>query len=263
MNKLLTALIGIMLVILCVSVGYRVFNKTENTEEVINKEPEIQATIEPTQSTEPTVAPVETSLPTSTPVVEANDDRFTNTDSLLILVNKTHPISETYEPKDLVKPNVKSNKTGLSLRKEAAEALETMFNAALNDNITLVLGSSYRSYNYQQTLFTNYSKRDGEEAANKYSARAGTSEHQTGLACDISDAAGAHYLKQSFKDTAEGMWLKDNAHRFGFILRFPLGKEDITGYMFEPWHFRYVGVEEAQKIVDSGLTLEEFYNFTN
>ena len=86
MNKLLTALIGIMLVILCVSVGYRVFNKTENTEEVINKEPEIQATIEPTQSSESTVAPVETPLPTSTPVVEANDDRFTNTDSLLILV---------------------------------------------------------------------------------------------------------------------------------------------------------------------------------
>ena len=221
------------------------------------------------------VKPIDTEIPADTDIIDNStiedneimepekiydNDVFTDLNSILLLVNKTHPLPKDYVPSDLVKPNVKSNKSGLSLRKEATLALEKMFEGALEDNITLVLGSSYRSYSYQTTLYNNYVAKDGEEKANRYSAKPGTSEHQTGLAVDISDASGANYLKRSFKDTSEGIWLKENAHLYGFILRYAEEKEEITGYMFEPWHFRYVGIEEATKIYESNLTFEEYYN---
>ncbi|MEF9893516.1 M15 family metallopeptidase [Anaerorhabdus sp.] len=209
----------------------------------------------------PITTPNSTPSPTPTPTPVSLD--HTSYDSIYVIINKTHPLPEDYEPTDLVVPNVKATKDGLTMRKEAAEALEVMFNAAKEEGHTLIFGSGYRSYSTQERLFNNYVARDGEDAANRYSARPGQSEHQTGLAADIGDGSLANWLKNSFKDTPEGIWLKENSYKYGFVLRFMDGKEDITGYMFEPWHFRYVGVEEAQKIVDSGLTLEEFYNFTN
>ncbi len=251
MNKLIVSIIVLLLILLALGLGYRFFNDDLNkTDEIIEDIPIKEEIIEPTIEPEPTVEPVNT----------INTDMFYDLDSILILVNKKHDLPSDYEPNDLVKPNVKSNKSGLSLRQEAALAIEEMFNKALEDDITLVLGSSYRSYSYQSKLYNNYVAKDGEEKANKYSAKPGQSEHQTGLAADISDASGSNYLKQSFKDTPEGIWLKDNAHNFGFILRYPEGKEEITGYMFEPWHFRYVGIEEATKIYNSNLTFEEYYN---
>lgn len=185
---------------------------------------------------------------------------FISLDSIYLLANKTHPLPSDYEPSDLVVPNVKATKQNIQLRQEAAAALEEMFNAALQDNITLILGSAYRSYDYQANLFSRYVKKDGEKKAATYSSRPGQSEHQTGLAADISDAAGNYFLKQSFEDTPEGIWLRDNAYRYGFILRYPKGKEQYTGYMFEPWHFRYIGKEEAEKVYHSNLSFEEYYN---
>lgn len=209
-----------------------------------------------------TIAP--TVEPTTTPTPQAitiNELDHTSFDSIAVIINKKHPLPEDYEPSDLVIPNVQATKEGLTLRSEAANALETMFSAAAEDGITLILGSGYRSYETQARLFNNYVNRDGEEAANRYSARPGESEHQTGLAVDISDYSMANWLKNSFKDTAESRWLIENAYKYGFVLRYIDGKEDITGYIYEPWHYRYLGIEEAAKIKASNLTLEEYYNY--
>ena len=112
--------------------------------------------------------------------------------------------------------------------------------------------SGYRSYDYQKSLYENYVARDGEEAANRYSAKPGTSEHQTGLAFDVGE------MSWTYGETAAGQWLVNHCAEYGFILRYLPGKEDITGYMYEPWHIRYVGVEHAAAIMSQGITLEEY-----
>ena len=109
----------------------------------------------------------------------------------------------------------------------------------------------------QKNLYNNYVKRDGAQNADRYSARPGYSEHQTGLAFDI------NYADSRFEGTDQAIWLAENAYKYGFILRYPEGKEHITGYMYEPWHYRYIGVENAAKIFASGLTLEEYYGLTS
>ena len=180
-------------------------------------------------------------------------------DSIQILVNKNHSLPEDYEPKDLIEPNVSTTKK-LFVREVLHDDLMEMFKEAENDGAYLSISSGYRSYQYQKTLFNNYVARDGIEAASRYSARPGQSEHQTGLALDIAAKSGKCTLSSCFKETNEGKWLNENAWKYGFILRYPEGKEEITGYMFEPWHFRYVGKKEAKKIFESGLTVEEYYD---
>lgn len=133
-----------------------------------------------------------------------------------------------------------------------------MVAAAKSQGVTLSILSAYRSYSYQSTLYNNYVKRDGKAAADRYSARPGHSEHQTGLAFDFGGTTTKHNFESSYADTKEGKWLAANAQKYGFILRYPKGKEHITGYMFEPWHFRYVGSGEAPKIKSTGKTLEEY-----
>lgn len=184
---------------------------------------------------------------------------LTSYDSINVLINKKHPLPEDYVPENMVQPDVKCMKDGILLQKEAAEAIEEMFAAAKEDGYTLAIGSAYRSYSYQKTLYENYVQRDGEAAANRYSAKPGQSEHQTGLAADLASGDGYCYLKNCFKDTEEAAWLKENSWKYGFILRYPEEKEEITGYIFEPWHFRYIGKAEAKKVYESGLTLEEYY----
>jgi len=211
-----------------------------------------------------TNTPVPSSTPNSTPeptidsIIEDPIDLI-SLDSINILINKTHPLPSDYVPEDMIKPNVICKKEDIKLKREAAEAIEEMFDAAKKDGYSLAIGSAYRSYNYQKNLYNNYVKRDGEEAANRYSAKPGQSEHQTGLAADLSREDGYCYLSNCFKDTEEGKWLKENAYLYGFILRYPEGKEEITGYIFEPWHYRYIGKKEALKVYESGLTLEEYY----
>ncbi|WP_277630920.1 M15 family metallopeptidase, partial [Atopococcus tabaci] len=170
-------------------------------------------------------------------------------------------LEEDYAPEDLVTvevPTVLEDPEIKQMRKEAADALKDMFDAAEKDGITLFARSGYRSYQTQVSLFQNYVSNHGEEAASKYSARPGQSEHQTGLAMDVTSESVNYQLTEEFGNTPEGEWVRENAHRYGFIIRYPKGKEAITGYIFEPWHLRYLGSELAADVHESGLTYEEY-----
>ena len=158
----------------------------------------------------------------------------------ILIANKTYSLPSNYNPGSLL--NVFNTN------------YNNMNEAAKNDGINLRIISGFRSYNTQVTLYNNYVNRDGKAAADRYSARAGHSEHQTGLAADINS------LEQSWKNTKEGKWLNDNCYKYGFIIRYPEGKESITGYMFEPWHIRYVGTEVAKILYNNGnwITIEEY-----
>ncbi len=185
-----------------------------------------------------------------------------NTDDILVLVNKKRNLSADYKPEDLIIPNVKFPfKEKLEkkyLRKEAAEALEELFMKAEKEGIILYAVSGYRSYNTQKMLFDNKEKKVGFEKANLLVAYPGQSEHQTGLAMDVSSESVKFTLEENFGQAVEGKWLKDNAHKFGFIIRFQKETTDITGYSYEPWHIRYVGKEVAKEIFENNITLEEF-----
>lgn len=194
--------------------------------------------------------------PISSEIVDLEDYN-----SIYVIINKKHPLPEEYEPEDLVEVEIKKIRSSCKMREEAAKALEKMFEAAAEDGIDLMLVSGYRSYSYQKGLFETYSARDGEEAASRYSARAGQSEHQTGLAADLASVDQACLLENCFRDTEAGKWLENNSYLFGFILRYPQEKEEITGYIYEPWHFRYIGLQQAYLIHESGLTLEEYYDY--
>ncbi|MBE3570896.1 MAG: M15 family metallopeptidase [Bacillales bacterium] len=189
---------------------------------------------------------------------------ITNPENVLVLVNKEYNLPGGYAPKDLIRPAVRfsfgDEKIEKSLmRKEAAKALEKMFAAAAKDGVYLYAVSGYRSYNRQVAVFNNEMANSGKEKANQAVATPGQSEHQTGLAMDISGKSVRFLLTESFENTKEGQWLAKHAYEYGYILRYPKGKEEITGYKYEPWHFRYVGVDAAKKIYENGWTLEEFY----
>ena len=177
-------------------------------------------------------------------------------DDTIILVNKFYRLPNDYEPSDLVTLTSDYNKGNNGMmRKKAAEAFMKMVDAARLDNIIIRNSSAYRSFGYQVSLYEGYVKSEGESMADIYSARAGYSEHQTGLCTDINT------IDSSFDGTDESNWLIKNAYKYGFILRFPKDKEDITGYKYEPWHYRYVGEKAASIIYTEDLTLEEYYAF--
>lgn len=188
---------------------------------------------------------------------------ITNPDSILVLVNKQRNLPADYVPSNLVIPNVRfpftEDEPRKFMRAEAAASLEKLFAAAEEAKHELYAVSGYRSFEKQEAIFASYAKRKGEEEANKTSARPGQSEHQTGLAMDITTRRMNFSLAESFGTTPEGRWLAANAHLFGFIIRYPKGKESVTGYSYEPWHVRYVGVEMSQYLYDQELTLEEYY----
>lgn len=179
----------------------------------------------------------------------------------LILVNKNHGLDETYEPDDLcsVQSCADDRDTRYQvLRADAASAFDRLSLAAEKENHIIKITTGYRSYAYQQQLHDAYVARNGVAWTEQYSAEPGYSEHQTGLAADVSAKSVNYKLTPEFAETAEGKWLAENAHLFGFIIRYPEGKEDITGYKYEPWHIRYVGVEAATQIYNNNLTLEEY-----
>lgn len=155
----------------------------------------------------------------------------------IIIVNKDYSLPKNYDPK---------------VNKIALEALKNMQADAEALGLDLSLISGYRSYDKQEKLHDEYVKKDGKEVANTYSALPGHSEHQTGLAFDIGS------VERSFADTSEAKWIEENAHLYGFIVRYPKGKSDITGYIYEPWHVRYLGIDIATDVKNSGLTLEEY-----
>lgn len=179
-----------------------------------------------------------------------------------VLVTKQIMLPDGYKPPDLVAPNVpfifKEQAEKRLMRSEAAQALEQMFAGAHKDGIYLAGVSGYRSYDTQKGLFNYYVQTQGEATARKYSAEPGHSEHQTGLAMDVSGSTGRCAADDCFADTAEAKWLAAHAHEYGFIIRYPKGKESITGYAYEPWHVRYLGKSLAQKVHASGLTLDEY-----
>lgn len=160
----------------------------------------------------------------------------------VLIVNKTYSLPADYNP---------------GTDEAASAALGEMIEAAKQEGISLWIASAFRSYSRQMSVYNNYAARDGVAAADRYSARPGHSEHQTGLAFDLNS------LEQWFGQTDEGLWLAANCWKYGFIIRYPQDKEEITGYMYEPWHVRYIGKETAQKVEESGLCLEEYFNITS
>lgn len=144
---------------------------------------------------------------------------------------------------------------------EAAQAIQKMYNAALSDGVSLAISSAYRSESYQAYLYNGYVASYGQAVADTLSSRPGYSDHQTGLTADFVEG-GAADLTEAFKDTASGMQLQEHAHEYGFIMRYPQGKDAITGYEYEPWHFRYIGVENATAVYNAGAmeSFEENYN---
>lgn len=195
--------------------------------------------------------------------IEQQGDKavVTNPESILVVVNKERYLPDGYEPPDLVEPNVKFSfeeaHEKRHMRKEAAEALEEMFKQAKEEGVTLHAVSGYRSFKRQESLFSHYVNTQGKEYAARVSAVPGTSEHQTGLTMDLSSPSVGDVLEEVFGDSDEGKWVAEHAHEFGFIIRYPKDGESITGYVYEPWHVRYVGKEAAKAAYDGKLTLEQ------
>ncbi len=173
-----------------------------------------------------------------------------NPNDLLVLVNKYNALPSGYVPSDLIQVE------GERMQREAGEAMLKMVEAIRNDGLTLNLLSGYRSEEKQTDLYTDYAASDGKEKADTYSARPRHSEHETGLAMDVSDG---WYLEEYFEDTPEFDWLQKNAYKYGYILRYKKDKVYESGYVYEPWHYRYVGVEVATIIHNEDLTFEEYY----
>lgn len=185
---------------------------------------------------------------------------YTQVDSMM---NKERALPSDYVPSDLVKlevPTVLPNPEINQLRKVASDALTAFFEEAKKEGFTLKARSGYRSYATQDGLYRSNVAKNGQAYADKYSARPGHSEHQTGLAMDITSSSVNNQLSETFGETEEGLWVAQNAHRFGFIIRYPKGKEAITGYNYEPWHLRYVGPTLAGAIFQSTLTMEEYFD---
>lgn len=155
----------------------------------------------------------------------------------ILIANKSYSLPADYDP---------------GVNQEALDAFNEMASDAADEGLNIYISSDYRSYYDQERIYNNYVERDGQEAADTYSSRAGHSDHQTGLAFDLNS------IDDSFGLTPESDWVAVNAHKYGFIIRFPEGKDEITGYQYEPWHIRYLGVEKATEVYESGLCLEEF-----
>lgn len=229
------------------------------TEEATSAQPDtaVSVTEKPTQPVTQKPAPATTEPPTEKVTYPAGpqiigissagydiiqEDGFTYVNGVLI-VNKTYSIPSDYYPGGLL-PN-------------CAASFNEMQLAAADEGLDIYISSGFRSYSSQSSIYSRYCARDGAAAADRYSARPGHSEHQTGLAIDLNS------IEYSFADTAEGKWIAQNCWKYGFILRYPEGKEAQTGYRYEPWHIRYVGVNTATAVYNSGLCLEEYLGITS
>jgi zinc D-Ala-D-Ala carboxypeptidase len=194
-------------------------------------------------------------------IKDASKPAASNDKPAIALVNRSNRLDKNFAPKHLTIPNVKfSSYASADVKKmdaEAALALEDLFKAAKAAGITLLAVSGYRDYEYQNMLYRNKVTAAGKKEADKYVAQPGASEHQTGLAMDVlSNEYGS--LDEGFANTKAYKWLVENSYKFGFIIRYPKGKEGITGYNYEPWHLRQVGIAAASEITQKHLTLEEY-----
>ena len=204
-------------------------------------------------------------LITTYPFIDASNEatvKYTiqNPDSILNLVKVGFELPSSYEPSDLVTPDmpIAPDCENYQLRQEAAQALEKMYVDAKNEGYYLVLNSAYRSYQKQVDTYNSFENRYGGLYAQEHVAKPGASEHQTGLGVDLTSESVIKGDRLVFGDTEEYQWVLKNAYKYGYILRFPEGKSDFTGIVHEPWHFRYVGVEAATKIYENDWTLEDY-----
>ena len=185
-------------------------------------------------------------------------------ESIPVLINKQNMLPDGYIPNDLIYTTIpfvfQEKNEKRKMRSEAAAAIAKLFEGAKQQGISLLGVSAYRSHSTQVTLFNYYVKKDGYEKARTYSALPGTSEHETGLAIDVTGGNGRCPAQDCFANTPEANWLQKNVAAYGFIIRYPNGKAQITGYKYEPWHLRFVGPAIATDIMNRGITLEEYYN---
>jgi len=189
------------------------------------------------------------------------DARYLN--SYLVLVNKVFRLPEDYSPEDLVLPEVLSawghHNTNHRMRETAARALEDMFGTAYEDEgLIFWVASGYRSFEEQKNKHQYFIDTHGREDAEKMSARPGHSEHQTGLVVDVTASSIGALLTEELSNVPEGIWLRENVHKFGFIVRYPYGRMNLTGVGYEPWHIRYVGIEAATYIFENDIVLEQY-----
>lgn len=214
--------------------------QTEQTE----TEPETEETEPETEA--PVTTEIQTTVKKEPAVTEPPQPAIVEPEityiSEIMIVNKTYPLPSTYNP---------------GVDPTAQAALNEMFAAAAQDGISLWVASGFRSYNTQKWLYNSYVRQDGQALADTYSARPGHSEHQTGLAFDL------NLVDDSFAYTPAGQWLAANSWKYGYIIRYPEGKEAQTGYKYEPWHVRYIGKDLAQAVFESGLSLEEYLGITS
>ncbi len=250
--------------VVCASLYY-VLNKDNNnvsyeapSQQVVRQENTTGNTAESEAETTPAV--VETPKPTP-PVVEQAPEwpvQLTSSEasSMTVVVNKKHKLPSDYVP-DL------TDVGGGKLRPEAAQALTSLLFKANEAGVPMSVISSYRSYQTQVSTYNKWVNQSGQADADTFSARPGHSEHQTGLAVDLGESgSSACDLETCFGDTAAGIWLANNASSYGFIIRYPLGRDATTGYQYEPWHLRYVGVDAATAIAASGQTMDVYYGVT-
>lgn len=177
---------------------------------------------------------------------------------ILMLVNKFNHLDELYSPNNITEISNYYSYANNSTKDEVYKAYKNMWNAAKKEELTLIVTSSYRDYKTQDYLWNNYADSNGDEWADTISARAGFSEHQSGLALDI---VTYNTIMNDFENTDEFKWLEKNAHKYGFILRYPKDKKNITGYDYESWHYRYVGEDVAKAIHKKNITFDEYYAY--
>ena len=231
-------------------------NQQDKLEEK-SKSKSINSTAKDNEKSQPVMNNANTSKETKT--VKDNSSNTAN----ILLVNKNNKLTQNYIPENLKVPNVKfisyADPSVKKMEVDAAYALEQLFKAALKDGINLLAVSGYRTYSYQEKLYNNKVSASGKAEADKYVARPGASEHQTGLAMDVLSTEYSS-LDEGFAKTNAYKWLKENCFKYGFIIRYPKEKESITKYSFEPWHIRYVGITASKEIGEKNLTLEEYLN---
>jgi len=179
-----------------------------------------------------------------------------------ILVNKTNPLTKNYLPKNLVSTN-SQYKENILINKKVYEAFKKMQYAAKKYGYELDIMSGYRDYYYQETIYNKSLKEKGYAYTFRSVAKPGTSEHQTGLAIDICFYRDEHcYIEHELENTPELTWLINNSYKYGFIMRYPKNKDDVTGYNYEPWHYRYIG-SLANFLTKKELTMEEYFKKLN
>jgi zinc D-Ala-D-Ala carboxypeptidase len=243
-------------------------NKSSTSETKGNSENQTSKPVQQKHTTSPTQTQTKPNTPSQKNTVpKAKDDAIqvvAHPESIPVLVNKTNKLPDNYKPNDLVYTTIPFIFSGKSdkrkMRKEASSAISNLFAGAKKQGINLLGVSAYRSHITQTALFNAYVKKDGYAKARTYSALPGTSEHETGLSIDVTGGNGKCAAQDCFGNTSEAKWLQNHAGEYGFIIRYPKGKEVITGYKYEPWHLRYVGKSISTEIMNNNSTLEEYYN---